>query len=140
MPSPAVYFITGANRGIGLALVAEILSSANSAAKDVHVFAGARSPSSAKALQELQSRYPGKLSIVPFVAADEENNKAAAKIVQENFGWVDIVVGNAGKTIALSFANRIMLIFLIGINDYMGTVEETPAEQMNNHLIASLPI
>jgi NAD(P)-dependent dehydrogenase (short-subunit alcohol dehydrogenase family) len=105
MSSPVVYFITGANRGIGLALAAEILSNTTSAAKDVHVFAGARSPSSAKALQELQSRYPGKLSIVAFVAADEENNKAAAKIVQEKFGWVDVVIGNAGKTITLWFAH-----------------------------------
>jgi NAD(P)-dependent dehydrogenase (short-subunit alcohol dehydrogenase family) len=97
MSSTAVYFVTGANRGIGLALVKELLSGT----KDTHVFAGARSPSNATALKEIETNHPGKLTIVPFVAADEENNKAAAKIVADKFGYVDVVIGNAGVALIL---------------------------------------
>jgi NAD(P)-dependent dehydrogenase (short-subunit alcohol dehydrogenase family) len=83
---------TGANRGIGLALVKELLSGT----KDTHVFAGVRSPSNATELKKIETSHPGKLTIVHFVAADEENNKAAAKVLADKFGYVDVVIGNAG--------------------------------------------
>ena len=98
MSSTTVYFVTGANRGIGLALVKELLSGT----KDTHVFAGARSLSNATALKELEASHPGKLTIVPFIAADVENNKAAAKVVADKFGYVDVVIGNAGVAFILS--------------------------------------
>ncbi|KAF8869880.1 hypothetical protein CPB84DRAFT_1803296 [Gymnopilus junonius] len=108
MSSPTVYFVTGANRGIGLALVAELIKKQN-----IYVFAAARHTS--PTLKELSIKHSDKVSIVPFVATDESSNKAAAKIVGDKFGRVDVVLGVAG------------------ISNFMGTVEETPAEQMNEH-------
>ena len=64
---------------------------------NVAIFAGARTPSKATELGALQKKYPGKIFIVAHDAGDEESNKAAAKVVQEKFGYVDIVVANAGK-------------------------------------------
>ncbi|KDR82151.1 hypothetical protein GALMADRAFT_276726 [Galerina marginata CBS 339.88] len=108
--SPTVYFITGANRGIGLALVEELVKSR----PNVYVFAAARN--SSPALDELATNHSDKISIVKFVAADESSNKAAARIVGDKFGHVDTVLGVAA------------------ISDFMGTIEETPADAMNEHL------
>ncbi|KXN82372.1 hypothetical protein AN958_02629 [Leucoagaricus sp. SymC.cos] len=109
MPSPTIYFITGANRSIGLALVTELVKTKS----DIHIFAAARTTSGA--LKELETKYPDKVSIVHFVAADEVSNRAAAKFVGDKFGRVDTVLAVAG------------------IADFMGTVEETPADSMNEH-------
>ncbi|KAF8873594.1 hypothetical protein CPB84DRAFT_1798234 [Gymnopilus junonius] len=102
MSSPTVYFVTG------LALVAELIKKQN-----VYVFAAARHTS--PTLKDLSIKHSDKVSIIPFVAADDSSNKAAAKIVGDKFGRVDVVLGVAG------------------ISNFMGTVEETPAEQMNEH-------
>ncbi|KAF9448121.1 NAD(P)-binding protein [Macrolepiota fuliginosa MF-IS2] len=109
MSSPTVYFVTGANRGIGLALVTELVKTR----PDVYVFAAART--STPALSELAANHPDKVSVVHFAAADEASNKAAAKIVGDKFGRVDTVLGVAG------------------ISNFMGTAEETSADSMNEH-------
>ncbi|PPQ65119.1 hypothetical protein CVT24_003010 [Panaeolus cyanescens] len=108
MSSPTVYFITGANRSIGLALVKELVKKS-----DVFVFAGARklSPS----LEEVISSNSDKVAFVTYVAADEVSNQNAAKVVGDKFGRVDVVLGVAG------------------ISDYMGPAEETPAAAFNEH-------
>jgi len=112
MSTVKVYFITGANRGIGLALVNEIASKHS----NVLVYAGARDPSSANALKEVKDKYPGKVEIIKYVASDVDNNKEAAKIVQSKHGYVDVVVSCAG------------------VSSYMGPASETPVEEMRSHL------
>ncbi|KAF8623181.1 hypothetical protein AX17_007506 [Amanita inopinata Kibby_2008] len=108
MSDTKVYLITGANRGIGFALVNEIVSKQS----NVFVYAGARNPSGATALNELTAKHPGKIQVVKYVAADVESNKAIAQTIQEKHGYVDTVIANAG------------------IGNYFGRVDETPVENM----------
>ncbi|KAF8970822.1 hypothetical protein BDZ97DRAFT_1788873 [Flammula alnicola] len=111
MSSSKVYFITGANRGIGLGLVNELVSKNPEAI----VFAGARDPSKATSLQELASKFPGKIEIVKFVSGDVEGNQAVAKQINEKYGHVDVVVANAG------------------ISNYVAPAVETSVEAFREH-------
>jgi NAD(P)-dependent dehydrogenase (short-subunit alcohol dehydrogenase family) len=79
---------------IGLGLVERLLS--KHASSDIAIFATARDPAKANALVALQKKHPSKLFIVPYDAEDRQSAKAVAKQVEERFGWVDVVVGNAG--------------------------------------------
>ncbi|KAF8970815.1 NAD(P)-binding protein [Flammula alnicola] len=111
MSSSKVYFIAGATRGIGLALVNELVSKH----AEAMVFAGARDPSKATSLQELASKFPGKIEIVKFVSGDVEGNQFVAKKINEKYGHVDVVVANAA------------------ISGYMGPASETPVEAFREH-------
>lgn len=77
---------------VGLALVQVLVQK-----PDVYVYAAARklSPS----LEEVISNNPDKAAFVHFIAADEASNKAAAKVVSDKFGRVDVVLGVAGLCI-----------------------------------------
>jgi NAD(P)-dependent dehydrogenase (short-subunit alcohol dehydrogenase family) len=66
------------------------------ASSNIAIFAGVRDPSKADALKTLQIEYPTKLFIVPYDASDLDSAKAAAKVIEEKYGYVDVVVGNAG--------------------------------------------
>lgn len=108
MPT-TVYLVTGANRSLGsslflfyellltihsgLALVNEIASRHS----DVAIFAGARNPDAAASLKELQVKYPGKINVVKFVSGDIGINYALVKVIEEQYGYIDIVIANAGK-------------------------------------------
>ncbi|KAF9035352.1 NAD(P)-binding protein [Hymenopellis radicata] len=92
--SSKVYLITGANRGIGLALVNEIAS--KNVNKDVAVIAAVRDISS-QAIAHLSAKYPGKIHAMEFIAGDVESNQALAKDIETKFGHVDTVVSCAGN-------------------------------------------
>ncbi|KAF8176971.1 NAD(P)-binding protein [Pholiota molesta] len=98
--TPRIFFIAGATRGLGLAFVADIASKYPSAI----VYAGARDPASsgASALDKLAEKYPGRVRVVRYVAADEEGNRAVAKDIQREHGRVDVVVANAAICGALA--------------------------------------
>jgi NADP-dependent 3-hydroxy acid dehydrogenase YdfG len=49
-------------------------------------------------LESLQKKYPGKIFIVALDVVDQESNKAAAKVLEEKFGYVDVVIANAGMS------------------------------------------
>ncbi|KZO92388.1 NAD(P)-binding protein [Calocera viscosa TUFC12733] len=89
--SPSVYLVSGANRGIGLAIVAQLAARENTV-----VFAGARNPSAATDLQALESKCPGKVHIVKLTSTDEADNKAAVVKIKEIAGRLDVVIANAG--------------------------------------------
>ncbi|KIK51421.1 hypothetical protein GYMLUDRAFT_252115 [Collybiopsis luxurians FD-317 M1] len=110
MPTTTVYFVTGSNRGIGLALVAEL-----AAQEGVFIYAGVRDPTKATNLEKLVSNYPDKIAPVQFVAGDVVGNKAIADTIKSKHGVVDIVIGNAA------------------ISTYLGPVSETPAEALREH-------
>ncbi|KAK0470970.1 NAD(P)-binding protein [Armillaria novae-zelandiae] len=110
--APKVYLITGANRGIGFALVNEIV--ANNA--EVSIFAGVRNPSTVTSLEELSKKHPGKITTVKYVSADEEGNKALAKEIEIKHGHLDVVIACAG------------------IATYMGSALDTPASELRDHL------
>ncbi|KZO92381.1 NAD(P)-binding protein [Calocera viscosa TUFC12733] len=89
--SPIVYLVSGANRGIGLAIVTKLAVRENTI-----VFAGARNPASAKELQALEAKYPGKVHSIKLSSADEADNKAAVANVKQVAGRLDVVIANAG--------------------------------------------
>ncbi|KAK0499275.1 NAD(P)-binding protein [Armillaria luteobubalina] len=110
--APKVYLITGANRGIGLSLVNEIATKK----AEVSIFAGVRNPSTATSLEELSKKCPGKITIVKYISADEEGNRALAKEIETKHGHLDVVIACAG------------------IATYMGSALDTPAGELRDHL------
>jgi NAD(P)-dependent dehydrogenase (short-subunit alcohol dehydrogenase family) len=97
-PFPSVLH-TNDNFPIGLGLVEVLLSKHSSS--DVAIFAAARDLAKADALTELQKKYP-KLFLVAYDAEDKESAKKAAKEVESRFGWVDIVIANAGERVIVN--------------------------------------
>jgi norsolorinic acid ketoreductase len=87
--SPQVWFISGANRGIGYGLAQLVASQGNI------VFAGARTPSKATALQKLAASNPN-VHVVKLESTSASDVAAAAKTVESTTGGVDVVVANAG--------------------------------------------
>ncbi|KXN89072.1 Norsolorinic acid ketoreductase [Leucoagaricus sp. SymC.cos] len=112
MSSPTVYFIAGASRGIGLALVKELITNRS----NVYVFAGARG--TAPTLEKLVADHSDRMSIVRFVSADESSNREAAKIIGDKFGRVDTVmfVAGAGATSYLSVVSRLRIVAIFQVN------------------------
>lgn len=87
------YLVTGASRGLGFELTAQLLAHASLPV----VVAGARSPQTATALQTLASQHPGRLHIIKLDTADETSIKAAAQWVDEHLdGRLDVLINNAG--------------------------------------------
>lgn len=80
-------FVTGANRGIGLELVRQLL------ANDWQVFATCRQPDTAEALKALQTP---QLHIVPLEVTDPASIDAALQSVQNHAEGLDLLVNNAG--------------------------------------------
>ncbi|BGP20173.1 hypothetical protein JCM10213_000742 [Rhodosporidiobolus nylandii] len=90
MSTQTIYFVTGANRGIGFGLVTAL-----SKRSDVLIFATARDPSKADALNAL-ARAKGNVVVVKLESASEEDAKAAYKVVEEKAGKIDVLIANAG--------------------------------------------
>lgn len=82
-------FITGANRGIGLAVVARWLETG------ALIFAACRQPSKADDLQALQARYPDKLHIVPLEVRDDTAIQEAFERVKAVTAALDVLINNA---------------------------------------------
>ncbi|KAI4294027.1 NAD(P)-binding protein [Schizophyllum commune Loenen D] len=105
-----IYFVTGANRGIGLSIVTAL-----SARHDAVVFTGARDPSRANDLSALARAHPDRVHVIKVVSADKENNEAAIEEVKRVTGRLDVVIANAG------------------ISDSYEPALEVPVEGMNRH-------
>ena len=86
----SAWFISGANRGIGLELVKVV---ANDPEKVI--FAGARNPSKAAELQALASSN-ANIHIVKLESTSVADATAAADKVRQVTGGLDVVVANAG--------------------------------------------
>jgi len=93
--------ITGANRGLGFEFVKQYLSLGN------EVTATYRENNDISDLLELESLYPGHLTLIPLDVSVPESRENAHKIVKENFDYLDILINNAGMTGKrnLSFGN-----------------------------------
>jgi len=83
-------FLTGANRGIGLAVVREAL------ARGHRVFAGARRPRQASQLQALAQTHPQQIILIPIDVADDASIQAAADAVAAHTDALDVLINNAG--------------------------------------------
>lgn len=85
--------VTGANRGVGLEFVRQLL------ARGDHVVATCRRPGKASALNTLAGRHPGHLHVLPLDVADP---KSQAQLVNElplvlgDDGRIGLLVNNAG--------------------------------------------
>ena len=85
--------VTGANRGIGLTFVRQLL------ARGEHVIATCRQPGKAVALNTLTGEYPGRLHVLPL---DVANGKSRAEFVRElplvlgDDGRIHLLINNAG--------------------------------------------
>lgn len=90
---PRTALVTGANRGIGLAFVRQLL------ARGDHVVAACRQPGKAAALNALGGEHPGRLQVLPLDVASE---KSRAELVRElhlvlgEDEHIDLLVNNAG--------------------------------------------
>jgi NAD(P)-dependent dehydrogenase (short-subunit alcohol dehydrogenase family) len=93
--SETVYFITGASRGIGLEFIHQLVKREKSV-----VYAGVRNPASLE--KHFPSPRPENLHIVPCDVISDESVQAAASIVSEKSGRVDVLINNAGIDNGLS--------------------------------------
>jgi NAD(P)-dependent dehydrogenase (short-subunit alcohol dehydrogenase family) len=82
-------FVTGADRGLGFALCAELLK------QDWHVFAGQYMPEW-PGLSVLAGQYPQTLHIVALDVSSAESIHAAAQAVAKRTDYVDVLINNAG--------------------------------------------
>jgi NAD(P)-dependent dehydrogenase (short-subunit alcohol dehydrogenase family) len=84
--------VTGANRGLGLAFVRQLL------ARGDRVVATARHPGKATALNTLTGEYPGRLHVLPLDVGNEKSREELARelpLVLDG-AHLDLLVNNAG--------------------------------------------
>ncbi len=84
----AQYFITGANRGIGLELVRQVL------ARGHNVYAACRNPDGERALWEIGTDYPKSLTLVRFDVGQDGEDDLANTVPRDE--TIDVLVNNAG--------------------------------------------
>ena len=83
-------FLTGANRGIGLALVQEALNS------DYRIFASCRQPQKATDLQRLAAKNPGRVIPITIDVTDSDSIEDARDAVMVQTDTIDLLINNAG--------------------------------------------
>ncbi|KAF9473662.1 NAD(P)-binding protein [Pholiota conissans] len=77
------------------------------------IYAGARDRP--PALEDVASRYLGRVEIVEYVAGDRDGNVALAKKIENQHGRIDTVIANAG------------------ISNFIGKVDEAPIHEYEEH-------
>src|SRR5215207_8501984 len=82
--------ITGANRGIGLALVQEYVN------RGAQVFATCRSPEQANALATLRSKHRDQVIILPLEVTDQVQIDGCFDRVRQHTTSLDRLINNAG--------------------------------------------
>ena len=82
--------VTGANRGIGLEFVRQLL------ARGAHVFAACRAPGKALKLTGLAAAHPGRLHVLPLDLTKERSIAECAREIAALTPALDLLVNNAG--------------------------------------------
>ena len=82
-------YVTGADRGLGLALVKALL------ADGFRVYAGSYLPDWPE-LSQLAGDHPQQLTVLSLDVTDEASVQAAAGVIEANGGSLDLLINNAG--------------------------------------------
>ena len=82
--------VTGANRGLGLEFVRQLL------AREARVIATARQPGHALELNELAAAHPGRLHVLPLDVARPASIDELAREAEQLFDGLDLLLNNAG--------------------------------------------
>lgn len=84
--------VTGANRGLGLALVQQLLQRGD------HVIATCRQPGKANALNQLVGEHPGRLHVLPLDVTDSRSHRELARELALVTGGepIQLLINNAG--------------------------------------------
>jgi NAD(P)-dependent dehydrogenase (short-subunit alcohol dehydrogenase family) len=88
------FVVTGANRGLGLEFVRQLLG------RGERVIAGCRKPGLARPLTALAGAHPGRLSVLPL---DITSEKSIAEFARESAmvtDHVDVLINNAGLLVS----------------------------------------
>ncbi|SIN35885.1 SDR family oxidoreductase [Micromonospora cremea] len=85
-----IALITGANKGIGLATAEQL------GARGMTVLVGARDAERGRAAQDKLRAGSADARFVPLDVTDAESVEAAAKLVEQEYGRLDVLVNNAG--------------------------------------------
>ncbi|KAK9828882.1 hypothetical protein WJX72_002578 [[Myrmecia] bisecta] len=99
--SVTVWVVVGASKGIGAALVGQVLED-----KGTVVFACARQPSLSKPLTQLKSKCEERLHLITLDVTDEKSAEAAAKAIQDASATIDVLVNNAAIFESMIIATR----------------------------------
>ena len=89
-PHPRRSLVTGANRGLGLEFVRQLL------ARGDRVVAACRQPGRATELNHLAGEHPGRLHVLPLDVADAKSRTAFAHELPLVTDGIDLLVNNAG--------------------------------------------
>lgn len=81
--------ITGTNRGLGLEFVRQYLNRGD------EVVATCRNPHAAAELQEMQSQFTDRLTILELDVADQQSRELALGKIKQKYGAVDLLINNA---------------------------------------------
>ncbi len=84
-----IALVTGADRGLGLALCAALLD------RGWHVLAGQYMPDWGE-LAALTARYPDQLTLIPLDVASDESVQMAAELATASVSHIDLLINNAG--------------------------------------------
>ncbi|GAA6020075.1 hypothetical protein JCM10207_006778 [Rhodosporidiobolus poonsookiae] len=104
--SPFVYLVTGASRGLGFAYSKAVLAQS----PDNRIIATARTPETAKQLQQLAEENPGRVEIVKLDTSDKVSVQEFAAALETNplaKDGIDCLVNNAGICLDNSFQYNI---------------------------------
>ncbi len=82
--------LTGANRGLGLEWVRQL------AVRGETVFATCRQPEKAKALHDLQRRFPDNIKVFPLDVRSQASIAQAVNAVAAHTNALDVLINNAG--------------------------------------------
>ena len=83
--------ITGASRGIGLAITRDLLDGGADT-----IYASCRTPATALGLHELQAEVGERLRIIPLDVTDAASRRAALAMIGQETDGLEVLVNNAG--------------------------------------------